>query len=125
LLVNQLYAHTAGTATKRPNAEVTSASEIPPATADRPAVFSADMPLKALMMPTVLPNRPPNGAPAPIVARPHKPRFRSRVPSRASVRRSRRLLHARKPDAKPRLVHRQSLWRRCARGIPEDPLRQP
>ena len=39
LLVNQLYAHTAGTATNRPKAVVTSASEIPPATADRPAVL--------------------------------------------------------------------------------------
>ena len=58
-------------------AVVTSASEIPPATADRPAVFSDDMPLNALMMPTVVPNRPTNGAVAPMVARPDSPRFSS------------------------------------------------
>src|SRR5678809_1814491 len=77
LLVNQLYAHTAGTATNRPNAVVTNASEIPPATADKPAVFSEDMPLNALMIPTVVPNNPTNGAVAPMVARPERPRFNS------------------------------------------------
>src|SRR5438876_11551283 len=77
LLVNQLYAHTAGTATNRPNAVVTRASEIPPATADRPADFSEDIPLNALMIPTVVPNNPTNGAVAPIVARPDRPRFSS------------------------------------------------
>src|SRR5207245_3801933 len=77
LLVNQLYAHTAGTATNRPKAVVTRASEIPPATADRPAVFSDDMPLNALMIPTVVPNRPTKGAVAPIVARAERTRFNS------------------------------------------------
>src|SRR3954469_1795436 len=93
LLVNQLYAQTAGTATNRPKAVVTSASEIPPATADKPAVFSDDIPRKALMIPTVVPKRPTNGAVAPIVARPERPRFNSAL-TIASAR-----SHARREDS--------------------------
>jgi len=73
LLVNALNAITAGTATKRPNAVVTSASAIPPATAAIPAVSSVFMPWNALMMPIVVPNSPTNGATDPIVARPPRP----------------------------------------------------
>src|ERR1041385_6336528 len=49
-------------ATKSPIAVVTSASEIPPATAPRPVDFSVEMPLNALMMRTTVPNRATNGA---------------------------------------------------------------
>src|SRR3990172_2223514 len=62
-------------ATRRPSAVATRASEIPPATADRPVAFWAAMPLKALMMPTTVPNRPTKGAVEPMVARPERPRF--------------------------------------------------
>ena len=39
--------------------------------------FSVEMPLKALMMPTTVPNRPTKGAVEPMVARPLSPRFSS------------------------------------------------
>src|SRR4029077_10131466 len=63
------------TATRRPSAVVTSASAIPPATADRPVALLCSMPLKAFKMPTTVPNSPTNGAVDPIVARAERPRF--------------------------------------------------
>src|SRR5947199_10811109 len=55
-------------ATNRPNAVVTSASEIP---ADTDAMPPPEVAIleKALMMPTTVPKRPTNGAVAPMVAR--------------------------------------------------------
>ncbi len=58
-------------------AVVTSASEMPPATAPRPVDFSVEMPLNALMMPTTVPNSPTKGAVDPMVAKPETPRFSS------------------------------------------------
>src|SRR5271167_419091 len=48
---------------------------MPPATAERPVAFAVAMPLKALMMPTTVPNRPTKGAVEPMVARPLSMRF--------------------------------------------------
>src|SRR5205814_97895 len=53
---------TAGIATSNPNAVVTRASAIPPATAARPVAFSCEIPLKAFRMPITVPNSPTNGA---------------------------------------------------------------
>ena len=66
---------TAGIATSNPNAVVTRASEIPPATAPIPEVFCVAICWKALRIPTTVPNRPINGDVDPIVARPPRPRF--------------------------------------------------
>ena len=46
----KLNIQTAGTATNKPKAVVINASEMPPATAERPVDFSEDMPWKALMI---------------------------------------------------------------------------
>src|SRR5882762_2579950 len=81
---------TAGIATSRPMAVVTSASAIPPATAARPVAFSCEMPLNAFRMPTTVPNSPTNGAVDPMVARPPSPRFSSAC-TIASVRSRARL----------------------------------
>jgi hypothetical protein len=56
-----VVAQTAGTATNKPKAVVTSASKYQTAE-DKPALFADAMPLNALMMPTVVPNSPTNGA---------------------------------------------------------------
>ena len=61
---------TAGMATSRPNAVVTSASEIPPATAPIPEVFCVAIAWKAFRIPTTVPNRPIKGAVDPMVASP-------------------------------------------------------
>jgi hypothetical protein len=66
-------------ATNRPSAVVTSASAIPADTAPMPPEPVSAMPLKALMMPTTVPNRPMNGAVEPMVARPPVPRLKSAV----------------------------------------------
>src|SRR5258708_4357677 len=58
LLVRWLYAHTAGSATRRASAVVTNASAIPHAPADRPVALLCSMPLQAFKMPTTVPNRP-------------------------------------------------------------------
>ena len=64
-------------ATNKPTAVVTSASEIPPATAPRPVDFESEIPLNALMMPTTVPNSPTKGPVEPMVARLLMPRFNS------------------------------------------------
>ena len=69
-----------------------SASEIPPATAERPADFSVDIPWNALMIPTTVPNKPTKGAVLPIVANPLIPRFNSALVM--AVARSRARLEA-------------------------------
>ena len=63
-----MNAHTAGTATNRPKAVHTRASEIPADTAPIPPDPVKAIPRKALMMPTTVPNSPTKGAVAPIVA---------------------------------------------------------
>ncbi len=68
---------TAGMATNSPIAVVTSASEIPPATAPRPVAFCVEISLNAFRMPTTVPNSPTNGAVEPMVAKPPRPRFNS------------------------------------------------
>ena len=70
-LVQDIYSYPS------PIAVATNASEIPPATAARPEVCSLVIAWNALMMPTVVPNNPTNGAVAPMVARPDRPRFNS------------------------------------------------
>src|SRR2546430_4655757 len=60
--------------TRRPKAVVTSASEIPPATADRPVALFAAMPLNAFKIPTTVPKRPTKGAVEPMVASAERPR---------------------------------------------------
>jgi len=62
-------------ATSSPKAVVTSASEIPPATAPIPEVFWVAIDWKAFRMPMTVPSRPMNGAVDPMVARPPRPRF--------------------------------------------------
>src|ERR1017187_7292681 len=52
---------TAGMATKRPNAVVARASEIPPATAPIPEVFWVAIAWEALRIPMTVPSRPMNG----------------------------------------------------------------
>src|SRR5437763_556538 len=49
-------------ATRRPNAVVTRASEIPPATAPIPEVFCVAVCWKAFKIPTTVPNNPIKGA---------------------------------------------------------------
>ena len=68
----RLEAQTAGMATRRPPAVVRSASAIPAETEAIPPPDLA-MPSNARMMPMTVPNRPTNGAVAPMVAR--TPRF--------------------------------------------------
>ncbi len=79
-----LKSQTAGIATKRPSAVVTSASAIPVDTAAMPPEPVRAMPLNALMMPMTVPKRPMNGAVVPIVARPESPFFMSAVVMSAS-----------------------------------------
>src|ERR1019366_3295028 len=62
-------------ATSRPNAVVTRASEIPPATGPMPEDFWVAICWKAFRMPTTVPNRPTNGAVAPMVASTESPLF--------------------------------------------------
>ena len=69
--LNRLNTTTATTATKMPRAVAISASEMWPETTPMPAswplVSARCRSRKASMMPTTVPNRPTNGAVAPIV----------------------------------------------------------
>ena len=84
LFMKMLNIQTAGMATKRPRAVVTSASAMPAETAAMPPEPVSAMPRKALMMPMTVPKRPMNGAVVPIVARPERPFFMSAVVTSAS-----------------------------------------
>ena len=59
---------TAGMAAARPMAVASSASAMPGATTARLVVCAFEMPMKLFMMPHTVPNRPTNGAVAPMVA---------------------------------------------------------
>jgi hypothetical protein len=59
---------TAGIAAARPAKVATSASATPGATADRLPLPFVAMPVKALMMPIVVPSRPRSGLTDPMVA---------------------------------------------------------
>ena len=65
---------TAGIAATRPIAVASSASAMPGATTARLVVCDFEMPMKLFMMPHTVPNRPMNGAVAPMVARKPMPR---------------------------------------------------
>ena len=65
---------TAGMATSRPKAVVTSASAMPAETEPRPPEPVAAMAWKAVMMPATVPSRPTNGAVEPMVASEPRPR---------------------------------------------------
>jgi hypothetical protein len=55
-------------AATRPSAVARSASAMPGATTARLVVWAREMPIKLSMIPQTVPNRPTNGAVAPIVA---------------------------------------------------------
>src|SRR6266849_6633067 len=59
---------TAGIAAARPSAVASSASAMPGATMARLVACDFEMPMKLFMMPHTVPNRPTNGAVAPILA---------------------------------------------------------
>ena len=84
LLVKMLKSHTAGMATKRPRAVVTSASAMPVETAAIPPDPVMAIPRNALIIPMTVPKRPMNGAVVPMVARPERPFRMSAVVIRAS-----------------------------------------
>ena len=79
---------TAGIAAASPKAVASSASAMPGATTARLVVCSFEMPMKLFMMPQTVPNRPTNGAVAPMVASTLVPRMMRR-PQAASIRSSR------------------------------------
>ena len=82
----------AGTATARPMAVATRASEMPGATVAREADLSMPMEWKELMIPQTVPNRPMKGAVLAVVARMERERS-SRASSLATpCRRDRRTL---------------------------------
>ncbi len=79
LVWKKLNAHTAGMATRRPNAVVMSASATPAEMAPMPPAPLAAMPTNALTIPIVVPSRPTNGAVAPTVASTPRPRLSSTI----------------------------------------------
>src|SRR5215471_14162812 len=73
---------TAGMAANRPMAVARSASAMPGATTARFVVCSFEIPMKLFMMPQTVPNKPTNGAVAPIVASIPIPKRTRRVSDR-------------------------------------------
>src|SRR5581483_4243415 len=81
-----------------PSAVASKASAMPGATTARLVVWEWEMPMNAFMMPHTVPNRPTNGAVAPIVARTPTPRDTCRVIA-SSTRSSRKPTRSLKPSS--------------------------
>src|SRR4029077_9202821 len=89
---------TAGMAATSPSAVASKASAMPGATTARLVVWDSEMPMNAFMMPHTVPNRPTNGAVAPMVARMPAPRVTCRVIA-VSTRSSRKATLSLKPSS--------------------------
>src|SRR6266404_6950731 len=107
---------TAGIAATRPSAVASSASAMPGATTARLVVWASEMPMNEFMMPQTVPNRPTNGAVAPMVASTPVPRAICRDIA-ASTRSSRSATRSLRPSSKwppDRLASRAADWMICA-----------
>ena len=122
-------------AATRPNAVASSASAMPGATTARFVVCAFEMPMKLFMMPQTVPNRPTNGAVAPMVASTPVPRVMLR-PRATSIRSSRDAMRARMPsrsmpspdnlqfeNRRPQQLVRPALWSCRARARPRRAMR--
>ena len=90
--MNRLKPTVAGTATARPMAVATSASEMPGATVASETDLSMPMEWKEFMMPQTVPNRPIKGAVLAVVARRESERCNRAISLAAPCRRARRTL---------------------------------
>src|ERR1035437_7022060 len=81
-----------------PSAVASKASAMPGATTARLVVWDSEIPMKEFMMPQTVPNRPTNGAVAPVVARMPTPRETCRVIA-ASTRSSRNATRSLNPSS--------------------------